>query len=122
MRRVLALAGAAAVLAVAGCGGSSNPNPPSGSIVVKMSEYKFDPDTISHASGTITFFLENTGTTGHDLTIYDSTGKQVAASDLVQPGNDSTFTVTITAPGSYPFKCTQPGHADAGMKGTLTVT
>lgn len=121
MRRALALAGAAAVLAVAGCG-SSGANPPSGSIVVKMSEYKFDPSTISHASGTITFFLENTGTTGHDLTIYDSTGKQVAASDLVQPGNDSTFTVTITTPGSYPFKCTQPGHADAGMKGTLTVT
>jgi uncharacterized cupredoxin-like copper-binding protein len=56
------------------------------------------------------------------MSIYDSSGNGVAASELVQPGNDSTFTVSITKPGTYPFKCTQPGHAAAGMTGTLTVT
>ena len=122
MRRIAAVLGAASVLAVAGgCGGTSAA-PPAGSVVVKLSEYKFDPNTISHASGSITFYLENVGTTAHDMTIYDSTGKEVAGSDLVQPGNQSTFTVTISTAGTYPFKCTQPGHADSGMTGTLTVT
>jgi len=121
MSRLAAALAAAAVLGVAGgCGGSTAPPP--GSVVVKLSEYKFDPNTINHASGSITFFLENVGTTAHDMTIYDSTGKEVAGSDLVQPGNDSTFTVTISTAGTYPFKCTQPGHADAGMTGTLTIT
>ena len=122
MKRLAAAFSAAAVLAVAsGCGGTSAAPPP-GSVVVKLSEYKFDPNQISHASGSITFYLENVGTTAHDMTIYDSTGKEVAGSDLVQPGNDVTFTVTIPTAGTYPFKCTQPGHADSGMTGTLTAT
>ncbi len=116
------LAVLAALPAAMGCGGSSSSAPPAGSVVVKLTEFKFDPSQISHQSGSITFFLENDGTSAHDMTIYDSSGKQVAASELVQPGNDSTFTVTIGTAGSYPFKCTQPGHADAGMTGTLTIT
>lgn len=116
------LALAATLLAAACGGGSGSSAPPAGSIVVKLSEYKFDPNTITHAHGTITFFLENVGTTAHDMSISDPAGNTVGASDLVQPGNDATFTVTINTPGKYPFKCTQPGHADAGMTGTLTVT
>ena len=126
MRKVIpVLAGLIAMTAVVGCGGgggSSSSGPPAGSIVVKLSEYKFDPSAITHAHGSITFFLENNGTAAHDMFIYDSSGKQVQGSDLVQPGNDATFTVTIANPGAYSFKCTQPGHADSGMKGTLTIT
>lgn len=121
MRQALALAGLAAILAVAGCGGTSA-SPPAGSIVVKLSEYKFDPSSITHKSGTITFFLENVGTAAHDMKVFDSAGNGVAQSDLVQPGNDATFTISLTQAGTYPFNCTQPGHKDAGMKGTLTIT
>jgi uncharacterized cupredoxin-like copper-binding protein len=35
-------------------------------------------------------------------------------------GHVSEFKVTLKA-GKYPFLCTVPGHAQAGMKGTLTV-
>ena len=116
------LVGVTAALAVVGCGGSSS-GPPSGSIVVKLTEFKFDPNHITHAHGQITFFLENNGTTGHDMFIYDAAGKnEIAGSELVQPGNDSTFQVNLPNPGTYPFKCTQPGHADSGMTGTLTIT
>ena len=126
MRRIALALALAAGLSVAACsggsGGGSGSGAPSGSIVVKLSEYKFDPNKISHGTGSMTFFLENVGTTAHDMTIYDPSGKEVAASDLVQPGNDSTFNVSIGTAGTYPFKCTQPGHADAGMTGTLTIT
>ena len=110
------------VLAVFGCGGSSSSGPPAGSVDVKMTEFKFDPNHISHQAGSITFFLENNGTSAHDLTIFDASGKQVSGSELVQPGNDSTYTVTISTPGTYQFWCTQPGHKDSGMTGTLTIT
>jgi uncharacterized cupredoxin-like copper-binding protein len=117
------LAGLAAMTAVVGCGGTSS-GPPAGSIVVKETEYKFDPNQISHKAGTITFFVENNGTTAHDLAIFDSSGKEIpnGGSPLLQPGNDETFIVTIDTPGTYPFWCTQPGHKDSGMTGTLTVT
>jgi len=122
MRRLLPLAaGLAAMAAAVGCGGGSAP--PAGSVVVKLTEYKFDPNQITHAHGSITFFLENDGTAAHDMTISDTAGKnQIAASELVQPGNDSIFQVNLPTPGTYPFKCTQPGHADSGMTGTLTIT
>ena len=122
-RRLLPLlAGLTAVVAVVGCGGTTTA-PPAGSIVVTLTEYKFDPSTITHAHGSITFFLENQGTTQHDMSIYQPGGQtQLAGSELVQPGNDSQFTVNIPNPGTYPFKCTQPGHADSGMTGTLTIT
>ncbi|HEX6488796.1 MAG TPA: plastocyanin/azurin family copper-binding protein [Candidatus Dormibacteraeota bacterium] len=123
MRRLaLPVAAFAVIVSASACGGSSN-NPPAGSIVVKLSEFKFDPNTISHAHGKITFFLENNGTSAHDMFIYDAAGNnEIAGSELVQPGNDSEFTVNMPTPGSYPFKCTQPGHAAAGMTGTLTIT
>jgi uncharacterized cupredoxin-like copper-binding protein len=31
------------------------------------------------------------------------------------------LTVTFTAPGTYEYLCTVPGHAAAGSKGLLTV-
>jgi azurin len=46
----------------------------------------------------------------------------IAATKLA--GNGETVEVTFkvpTAPGSYPYVCTFPGHFAAGMKGTLTV-
>jgi len=39
---------------------------------------------------------------------------------LISPGKTATLTTTLT-PGSANYLCTVPGHAAAGMKGTLTV-
>jgi azurin len=49
-------------------------------------------------------------------------GSVLAATKLA--GNGETVEVTFkvpTAPGSYPYVCTFPGHYAAGMKGTLLV-
>ena len=124
MRRSFAILCTAAVLAVAACGGGGNSGgggAPKGSIDVKLTEFKFAPSTITAKAGSVTFFLENNGTTSHDMVIFDGTGKQVGASSLIQAGDTDTLTVTLDA-GTYTFKCTQPGHADSGMKGTISVT
>ena len=118
-------AAAVAVLAVAllaGCGGNSSPQP-AGSIKVTMTEFKFDPSTISVPAGTVVFYLVNAGNnTSHDMFIRDSTGKNVAGSDLISAGDTSVFTVNNIAAGTYTYYCDQPGHEASGMKGTLTVT
>jgi len=38
------------------------------------------------------------------------------------PGETGHLTFTPTKPGTYEFFCTVPGHKDAGMVGTMTVT
>jgi len=87
-----------------------------------MTEYKFDPSTISAAHGKVVFFLVNNGTASHDMIIADSSGNKIAGSELVSAGDSFVFTVDSLNAGTYSFYCDQPGHKDAGMIGTLTVT
>ena len=86
------------------------------SVSVKACEFKYvisSKKTVSH--GSMTFTIKNTGHVTHDLKI---NGKK---SKLVQPGKSTTLKVTFSKAGKYKFQCTVPGHAAAGMKGTLTV-
>jgi plastocyanin len=118
--RAAALALAVGVL-LAGCGGNS-PSQPSGSIKVTMTEYHFDPSTISAPSGKVVFFVVNAGTISHDLAIRDSNNTKVGASELISAGDSFVFTVDTITAGTYTFFCDQPGHEGLGMKGTLTVS
>ena len=122
MRRLAV--GLVAVALLAGCGGSggSGSSQPSGSIQVTMTEFKFDPSTITHGSGNIVFWLVNSGSTQHDMAIRDGTGKTLFTSELVSAGDTKEFDVSGIAAGSYTFFCTQPGHEQSGMHGTLTVS
>jgi nitrite reductase (NO-forming) len=56
----------------------------------------------------------NKGKVAHDFWI---NGK---ATPLVSPGQSATLRVTL-GPGRFTYVCTVPGHAAAGMTGTLTV-
>ncbi len=48
--------------------------------------------------------------------------KVLASSKLLGPGESDTVSFTApNTPGKYDFLCSFPGHAPAGMKGTLTV-
>lgn len=108
--------------AACGGGGGSGSGQPAGSIKVTMTEFKFDPSSIHAGSGKATFYLVNAGTVAHDMVVLGPSGTRLAASELVQAGNSSVFTVNDLKPGTYQFICDQPGHESAGMKGTLTVT
>ena len=84
-------------------------------VTVTMKEFKFTLSRKIVPRGTVIFKLVNKGTLGHDFKI---AGKK---SKLVGKGKTATFTVTLTK-GTKTYLCTVPGHAAAGMKGTLKVT
>lgn len=120
--RALAVAVAAAAL-LAGCGGGgSSSGQPAGSIKVTLTEFKFDPATISAPSGKVVFYLVNAGTTSHDLIIRDSSNNRIDGSELISAGDTFVFTVNSISAGTYTYFCDQSGHEASGMKGTLTIT
>ena len=123
MRRTLA-ASLVALAFVAGCGGGGGGggSQPAGSIKVTMTEFKFDPSTVSAPHGKVVLFLVNGGSVAHDLIVSDSSGNRVAGSELVSAGDSNVFTIDNIAAGTYKIFCDQPGHEASGMKGTLTIT
>ena len=104
------------------CGGGGGGSQPAGSTQVSMTEFKFDPSSLSVTHGKVVFWLVNSGSVAHDLAIKDSSGNTVATSELVSAGDSKEFDVDNLAAGSYTILCTQPGHEASGMKGTLTAT
>jgi outer membrane protein assembly factor BamB len=85
-------------------------------IQVKGGEFFFRLSTKSIAKpGKVTFAFSNIGHVAHDFKI---NGKMTP---LIQPGQTASLAVTFAKAGSYPYLCTVPGHAEAGMKGVFTV-
>ena len=116
-----AVAALAMLVLLAGCGGGGS-GQPSGSFKVSMTEFKFDPATMTVPSGKVVFYLVNGGTVSHDFVIRDSAGNNLQASELVSAGDTFVFTVSNLPAGTYTYFCNQAGHEAAGMKGTLTAT
>jgi plastocyanin len=75
----------------------------------------FEPATLSAKAGKVTIAYANPSSVPHGVAIGDTKGQVVTA------GGVSTVTVTLK-PGAYEYYCPVPGHREAGMKGTLTVT
>jgi mono/diheme cytochrome c family protein len=68
-------------------------------------------------AGPVTVSMPNASPIQHNIAI---TGPATGKGPIVGKGGDSSFQVTLK-PGTYTFLCEVPGHAAAGMKGTLTV-
>ena len=144
MRRILGVAApmAVAAVALAGCGSASKErtdaaqaqsvanketsnNTPAGqssplSIAADPSgELKFNKSVLATKSGAVTIKMSNPSTISHGIAV---TGNGVdKAGQTVNKGGTSTVSVTLKA-GKYTFFCPVPGHRQAGMQGTLTVT
>jgi uncharacterized cupredoxin-like copper-binding protein len=85
-------------------------------IQVKGGEFFFRLSAKSIAKpGKVTFVFKNIGHVSHDFKI---NGKRTP---LIGPGKTAKLLVTLKKKGKYPYLCTVPGHAAAGMKGTFTV-
>lgn len=90
-------------------------------------EFEADPSgnlafTASEATskaGKVTVNFTNQSAVPHDVALEDEAGEQIAATETVAEGTDST--TAELKPGKYTFYCTVPGHRQAGMEGTLTV-
>ena len=80
---------------------------------------KFDKSSLTAKAGKVTVTFTNKAPLGHNFTIETSSGATVAATPTFN-GGVKTVSATLK-PGTYTFLCTVPGHAAAGMKGTLTV-
>lgn len=104
--------------------------------VLALDEMRFDPPAFSIPAGhTVRLTLKNQGALVHDLTVSGlpvsggqahagGAGHGAGADSLsvhAQPKQDATVEFTATQKGSYEFYCAEPGHKEAGMKGTLTV-
>jgi plastocyanin len=78
----------------------------------------FDTTALSSKPGKVTIDFDNPATLEHDVAI-EQEGKQIAVSETI--GKGKTSVTADLAPGTYTFLCTVPGHAEAGMEGTLTI-
>ena len=109
----LLAAGFTVVLMLGACGGGGSAQ----AVTIKGEDIAFSPKEVTVAAGTITITFQNTGSIEHSF-IIDELGVK---SEKVQPGQSSTVTFEAQ-PGTYTFYCDVPGHKEAGMIGTLTVT
>jgi plastocyanin len=140
----VAAAAALAVLGLAACGGGGNDNSTTaasapatttgtaaaggaagGASTVDIStpsgtDLAYDQKSVSAKAGSVTIDFKNNESIPHDVAVEDSSGTTLGQTDLVAAGTANT-TVTVT-PGTYAFFCTVPGHRQAGMEGTLTVS
>jgi plastocyanin len=82
------------------------------------SQIAFDTTTLTSKPGKVTIDFTNPATLEHDVAI-EQDGNQIAVSETI--GKGKTSVTANLAPGTYTFLCTVPGHAEAGMEGTLTV-
>ena len=85
-------------------------------VQVKGGEFFFRLSTKSiRKPERVTFVFHNIGHVQHDFRI---DGRQTP---LTRPGKTAKLVVTFKKKGKYPYKCTVPGHAEAGMRGAFTV-
>jgi len=113
MKLLTTLAVAIATLAIAPLG-SAHTN--TTAIQVNGGEFFYKLSTSSIARpGTVTFTFKNVGHVVHDFKI---NGKQTP---LIQPGATARLVVVFNKAGKYPYLCTVPEHASAGMRGIFTV-
>jgi plastocyanin len=78
----------------------------------------FDTTKLTADAGEVTIDFDNPSALEHNVAIEQS-GKQIATSETITEGKTSVSADLES--GTYTFLCTVPGHAEAGMTGTLTV-
>ncbi len=112
---VVLIAAVSLVAAVSAFGGSSSAAATTVTVTLgKPSEFKITLSKKTIAKGVTTFKVTNKGGVSHDFKI---AGKKTPS---LKTGKAATVKATLKA-GKYAYLCTLPGHAAAGMKGTLTV-
>ena len=97
------------------------PNGPGGNLKISTDpsgQLAFDTKSLSSKPGKITVAFTNPQQIAHNFAI-EQNGKLLGQTPLITASSaKQTFDL---AAGSYTFLCTVPGHAQAGMQGTLTV-
>jgi plastocyanin len=87
-------------------------------LAASPTEIAFDKKQLQSRPGKVTIDFTNPSALEHDVGI-EQNGKLITVSETIAKGKTSIS--ADLAPGAYTFLCTVPGHAEAGMEGTLTV-
>lgn len=88
-------------------------------IKMTLSDFKFDPGTVTTGVDTLLEFgVKNSATQKHEMVI---DGKSAEFEVEVEPGQDLGFAVKYRKKGTYEYKCEIPGHLEQGMKGSIVV-
>lgn len=117
----------AAALTLAACGGkASGPT----EVHVTLTEFRIEMDKTSVPAGPVTFIIDNTGAVVHEVVLepvgakdepFEVGGKKSEAEDI-DAGKSAMLEWTIDQAGQYQLACYVPGHFEAGMVTTFTVT
>lgn len=117
----LAILATAALLVLAACA-RQQAQPPApapaaeGQIAITENEWAIQPKEITAKAGKVTFVIKNEGAVEHNFVI-----EGVGEVDKIAPGETKQLEVTLQ-PGTYKVVCNLPGHQEAGMEATLTVS
>ncbi|MGH2560765.1 MAG: heavy metal translocating P-type ATPase, partial [Thermomicrobiales bacterium] len=130
-----------AELSVGGSADAAELSLPDRTIVITATDqFRFDPGEITVEEGeTIAIVLTNTGQLPHELVIGDEEVQAEHENEMADihgmeamgdkpyaveahAGETATLIYTFDEPGPLVIGCHVPGHYDAGMRGTITVT
>ena len=109
---------AAVALSVAACGGVETPTaaPDERRIPVDLRNFDFRPSTIEVSAGEVVGFALKSADIRHTFTVAGA-----GIDTEVRAGRPVVERATFDQPGEFTLICTVPGHADAGMVGTIIV-
>jgi uncharacterized cupredoxin-like copper-binding protein len=137
LRRSVVTIAVLALLALPACSSDEPPGEAASAggnnVAVTLSDYKIQPAVTSASAGEVTFTIENTGATEHEMVVIQT---DVAITDMaienhetdeeapgmnpigevedVQPGEATELVLTLEA-GRYVFLCNLPKHFERGM-------
>jgi plastocyanin len=103
---------------------ASSPAPGAAGSALKLAanpagQLSFDTKQLSAKAGQVTITMTNMSPLEHDVTV--ASGSTVLGASPRFVGGSKTLTLSLKA-GTYTFYCSVPGHRQAGMEGTLTVS
>lgn len=82
-------------------------------------QLSYEPKQLSAKAGKVTITMANSSAVEHNVTVVQ--GSTVLGATPTFRGGSKTLTLNLK-PGTYTFYCSVPGHRQAGMEGTLTVS
>lgn len=81
---------------------------------VTLADFSIDPEPLALTTGTVVR-VTNAGAIVHNLSVEGN------ASPMVGAGEETELDLSGLTPGTYKMRCDVPGHAEAGMRGTVIV-
>jgi uncharacterized cupredoxin-like copper-binding protein len=103
------------LIVIAACGVCGALAGNSAVVTVAMADFAYALSPRTVAAGPMTFQVKNVGAVQHDFEIVGH-GKTA----VLDAGGTEDMHIVLP-PGTYEYRCTVPGHAEAGMKGMLEV-